>query len=203
MMVTFSEVLKGNVIMSGDTHEVTQLLHDLGGGNRTVVGQLMPLVYEELRSQAMHQLRGERPGHTLNATALAHEAYLKLVDQKLVTWQNRAHFFAIAAQAMRRILINYANQRKAEKRGGGQPLVTFDELAMKRQTKTEDLLALDEALERLAKFNERQSKIVEYPFFGGLSQKEIAEVLGVSEPTVRRNWRLARAWLSRELKHSL
>ena len=112
--------------MSAPIHQITQLLHDLSLGNRTVVDELMPMVYEELRSLAMHRLRGERPDHTLNATALAHEAYLKLVDQKLVTWQNRAHFFALAAQAMRRILVNYANQRRAEKRGGGQLIVTFD-----------------------------------------------------------------------------
>ena len=189
--------------MSAPIRQITQLLHDLSGGNRTVVDKLMPMVYEELRGLAMHKLRGERPDHTLNATALAHEAYLKLVDQKLVTWQNRAHFFALAAQAMRRILVNYANQRRAEKRGGGQPMVTFDEQAIKRETRAEDLLALDEALERLAKLNERQSKIVEYRFFGGLSQPEIAEVLGISEITVRRDWRFARAWLSREIKQSL
>ena len=189
--------------MSAPIHQITQLLHDLSGGNRTVVDKLMPMVYEELRSLAMYKLRGERPDHTLNATALAHEAYLKLVDQKLVTWQNRAHFFALAAQAMRRILVNYANQRRAEKRGGGQPMVTFDEQAIKRETRAEDLLALDEALERLAKLNKRQSKIVEYRFFGGLSQPEIAEVLGISEITVRRDWRFSRAWLSREIKQSL
>jgi RNA polymerase sigma factor (TIGR02999 family) len=188
--------------MSGNI-QITRLLQDLSGGNRTVVDELMPLVYEELRSLARYQLRDERHNHTLNATALAHEAYLKLVDQEQVTWQNRAHFFAIAARAMRRMLINYANQRRAEKRGGGQPLVTFDEQAMMRETRTEELIALDEALAELAQLNERQSQVVELWFFGGLSQAEIAEVLGISEPTVRRDWRFARAWLSRELKGNL
>ncbi len=132
-----------------------------------------------------------------------HEAYLKLVDQNRVNWQNRAHFFAIAAQSMRRVLINYAHKRKAQKRGGGQVIVTFVEESVPRETRAEELLALDEALSRLAKMNERQSKVVEYWFFGGLTHEEIAEVLGVSLPTVRRDWRLARAWLSRELHQSL
>ena len=142
----------------------------------------------------------ERRGHTLNATALVHEAYLKLVDQRDPNWQNRAHFFAIAAKAMRRILINYAEKRRAEKRGGGNPIVTFNEEAVVRESRADDLLALEEALQRLEKLNERQSKVVEYRFFGGLTQEEIAEVLEVSVPTVRLDWRLARAWLSREMQ---
>jgi len=184
-------------------NEITQLLLDLSGGNRAAVDALMPLVYDELRQLAHRQLIGERRGHTLNTTALVHEAYLKLVDQKRVGWQNRAHFFAIASQAMRRILINYAKGRLAEKRGGGQPLVTFDEQSVVKEARAEELVALDEALSELAQLNERQSKVVECQFFGGLTHEEIAAVLAVSVPTVRRDWRLARAWLSRELNRSL
>ena len=178
---------------------ITELLDDLIGGNRTVVDSLLPLVYNELHAMADRQLRRERPDHTLNATALVHEAYLKLIDQKKVNWQNRAHFFGIASLAMRRILINYAQMHIAEKRGGNNVLVTFDDAAMPRESKAEELLVLDEALQHLEELNERQAKVVEYRFFGGLTQEEIAEVLNVSVPTVRRDWRLARAWLSREL----
>jgi len=189
--------------MQNHHNEITQLLIDLSGGNRAAVDALIPLVYEELQQLAHRQLAGERRGHTLNTTALVHEAYFKLVDQKRVGWQNRAHFFAIASQAMRRILINYANSRLADKRGGGQPLATFDEQSVVREVRAEELVALDETLSELAKLNERQSKVVEYQFFGGLTHEEIAEVLSVSVPTVRRDWRLARAWLSRELENSL
>lgn len=184
-------------------NQITQLLLDLSGGNRAAVDALMPLVYEELRQLAHRQLRRERQGHTLNTTALVHEAYLKLIDQQRVNWQNRAHFFALAAQAMRRILINYANNRLAQKRGGGQFLVTFNEQSVVQEARAEELVALDEALSTLAKLNARQSQVVEFQFFGGLRHEEIAEVLGVSVPTVRRDWRLARAWLSRELTNSM
>ncbi|NIR73222.1 sigma-70 family RNA polymerase sigma factor [candidate division KSB1 bacterium] len=160
----------------------------------------MPLVYDELNRLARRQLRGERHKHTLNTTALVHEAYMKLIDQENVTYQNRAHFFAIAAQAMRRILINYANRQRAQKRGGEAPLVTFDERQVSRTARAEELIALDEALTQLAEQNHRLSKVVELRFFGGLTQEEIAEILTVSVPTVRRDWRLARAWLSRELR---
>ncbi len=163
----------------------------------------MPLVYNELHQVAHMHLRKERSDHTLNATALVHEAYFKLVDQTRVNWQNRAHFFAIASQAMRRILINYAYQHKAQKRGGEKVLVTFVDDKFERETKSEELIALDEALNQLQKINERQSKIIEYWFFVGLNHEEISEVLNVSIPTVRRDWRLARAWLSRELNRSL
>lgn len=182
---------------------ITELLAELSGGNRTVVDALMPRVYEELQAMARRQLRGERSGHTINTTALVHEAYLKLVGQQQVDWQNRAHFFSIAALAMRRILINYAHRRMAEKRGGGQVVATFEEGEVARETRAEELVSLDEALSRLEQLNERQSQVVTYRFFGGLTQEEIAEVLGVSVPTVRRDWRLARAWLSRELKRDL
>jgi RNA polymerase sigma factor (TIGR02999 family) len=179
--------------------DITQLLHQLSDGNANAVDALMPLVYDELHAMADRQMRRERANHTLNSTALVHEAYLKLVDQNRVNWQNRAHFFAIAAQAMRRILINYAQSRLAQKRGGGQVLATFNEEEVIRESRAGEIVALDEALTRLAELNERQSKIVEFRFFAGLTQEEIAEVLGVSVPTVRRDWRLARAWLAREL----
>jgi RNA polymerase sigma factor (TIGR02999 family) len=185
--------------MTHDPGDVTQLLAKLTDGNRTVVDALLPMVYDELHSMAERQLSRERANHTLNATALVHEAYLKLIDQRHVTWQNRAHFLAIAAKAMRRILINYAEQRLAQKRGGGQHVTTFDDQLAPRETRIEELVALDRALLKLAEISERQSTVVEYCFFGGLKHEEIAEVLGVSLPTVRRDWRLARAWLSREL----
>jgi len=181
--------------------EVTQLLFDLSKGNRQAVDMLMPLVYKEMHQLAHVHLRKERPDHTLNATALVHEAYIKLIDQDKITWQNRAHFFGIASQAMRRILINYANGRIAQKRGGNPAFVTFDDDKMKRDSKPEELIALDEALKKLETLSERQSKIIEHWFFVGLNHEEIAEVLNVSVPTIRRDFRLAKAWLSRELKH--
>jgi len=179
--------------------EITRLLGQLSGGNEAVVNALMPLVYDELRAMAERQLRRERADHTLSATALVHEAYLKLVDQSRVTWQNRAHFYAIAAQAMRRILINYAERRLAAKRGGDRMRVTLTDNVEAPAQRAEDLVALDRALDRLAELDERQSKVVEMRFFAGLTHEEVAEVLGVSVPTVRRDWRVARAWLSREL----
>jgi len=186
--------------MPPKTTVITKLLLDLSGGNRSMIDELMPLVYAQLHNLAKKQLHHERQNHTLNATALVHEAFLKLVDQTQVNWQNRAHFFAIAAQAMRRILINYAKKRLAEKRGGDQPVVTLDENALVVDSRAEDIIALDEALERLAELNPRQAKVVECRFFTGLTLKEIAKVLGVSVATVQLDWRLAKAWLSRELK---
>ncbi len=186
-----------------ENKNITQLLSEISHGNKEVVNSLMPVVYKELHQMAHLKLRNERSGHTLNATALVHEAYFKLVDQTRVDWQNRAHFFAIASEAMRRILINYAIQRAAEKRGGGRLIVTFIDDQVNRNTKPEELIELDEALKRLAGFSERQSKIIEYWFFVGLNHEEIAEVLNVSVPTVRRDWRIARAWLSKELKKNI
>ena len=180
--------------------EITALLGELSGGNRAIVDELVPLLYDELYNIAQRQLYGERSGHTLNATALLHEAYFKLVDQTRINWQNRAHFFAIASQAMRRILITHARKRNALKRGGGQIIATFDESALMREVRAAELISLDEALTELATFNERQSKVVEYRFFGGLKHEEIAEALGVSVPTVRLDWRLARAWLVGKIK---
>jgi RNA polymerase sigma factor (TIGR02999 family) len=181
-------------------HDVTVLLAELAGGNQDVVNALLPLVYDELHRIAGNRLRGERPDHTLNATALVHEAYLKLVNQSRVSWQNRAHFLGVASQAMRRILINYAQQRRAQKRGGDLIATTFDENAVPGSVRADEMVDLDEALTRLAAVSERQAATVVYRFFGGLTHEEIAEVLKVSVPTVRRDWRLARAWLSNELK---
>ncbi|NBB75102.1 MAG: sigma-70 family RNA polymerase sigma factor [Bacteroidetes bacterium] len=182
------------------TQPFTALLDDLTGGNRTVVDAVLPQVYEELRDLAHRKLRGERPDHTLNTTALVHEAYEKLVQQDRMTWQNRAHFMGVAALSMRRILINYAHKRNAQKRGGGAPVATFEDGMAPRDVHAEELIDLDDALKQLEQLNERQAKVVTYRFFGGLTQKEIAEILDVSVPTVRRDWRLARAWLSRELQ---
>lgn len=191
--------------MPGDHNEdtqgrVTRLLDELSGSNQTVVGELMPIVYGELRAIAKRQLRGQRAGHTINTTALVHEAYLKLVNQKEASWQNRAHFLSVAATAMRHVLINYAHRKNAEKRGGGRAAVTFEEALMSAGTaQADEIIALDEALKRLATFNERQSRVVECRFFGGLTLEEISEALGVSTATVHRDWRIARAWLTREL----
>ena len=179
--------------------EITQMLGRLKNADEDLFESLLPLVYEPLKHLAHKQLRSERSDHTINATALVHEAYLKLVDQRSVTWQNRAHFFAVAARAMRRILIDYARGRGAQKRGGGQIVVTFNEEQVAREAKSDELLALDEALLRLDTINNRQSRVVELKFFGGLAHKEIAEVLDVSIQTVQRDWRFARAWLTREL----
>jgi RNA polymerase sigma factor (TIGR02999 family) len=181
--------------------EVTQMLVKVTEGNKEVVNSLFPIVYKELRQMAQNQLRHERKGHTINATSLVHEAYFKLVDQRNVAWQNKAHFFGIAAQAMRRILINYANSRSAEKRGSGAPNLTLIDGADEKLISSEDLIDLDNVLKKLEEISERQSKIIEYWFFVGLTHEEIAEVIGMSLPTVRRDWRLARAWLSRELKN--
>ncbi len=183
--------------------DITQLLSELSSGNREAVDILLPVVYKELHQLAHMHLRGERRNHTLNATALVHEAYMKLIAQDRITWQNRAHFFGIASQAMRRILINYANARIAEKRGGNKVLATFVDDKVSRESRPEELIALDEALTKLEKLNKRQSRIIEHWFFVGLNHEEIAEVLNVSVPTVRRDFRLAKAWLSRELKKDL
>jgi RNA polymerase sigma factor (TIGR02999 family) len=192
--------------MSGGTQApgITQLLREWSDGKgQEVLDELMPLVYEELRRQAARYLRRERAGHTLQTTALINEAYLKLVDQRQVRWQNRAHFFAIAAQAMRRILVDYARERNREKRGGANredlPLEEATLFLPAAAEKSVDLVALDEALTRLAQFDPRQARVVELRYFSGLSIDETAEVLGVSNPTVRRDWSLARAWLHGQL----
>lgn len=180
--------------------DLTALLERASGGNSDAFNRLFPLVYDELRVLARNRLRSEREGHTLNTTALVHEAYIKLVDQTRVQWQNRAHFFAIASRAMRRILVNYAEMRNAAKRGGGAVRLPIDEVGIVlTEARIDDLLALDRALEQLRTFNERGADVVIYRFFGGLTNDEIAEVMGVAPVTVRRSWTAARAWLKREL----
>ncbi len=181
-------------------NDITILLADISSGDENAVNQLLPLVYDELRRMAGNQLRNEKHNQTLNATALVHEAYLKLVDQNRVTWQNRAHFFAIAARAMRRIIINYANERLTQKRGGGADVLTLNEDTIGFEVRPEELITLDDALTRLEKLSSRQAKVVEYWLFIGLTHEEIAKLLNVSLPSIRRDWRLARAWLSKECK---
>lgn len=181
------------------SEKVTELLAQVSGGNRAAVDELMPLVYRELKRIAGAQSGRERAGHTLQATALVHEAYLKLVDQRGVAWQNRAHFFGVSAQAMRRILLDYAKSRGRLKRGGDVRRTSFDEALIVAEDRASDLLVIDEALTRLEQLDPRQAKVVELRFFGGLSVEETAEVLGVSAPTVKREWAMAKAWLHREL----
>lgn len=181
------------------SQNVTQLLIGWSKGDKAALDALLPLVYEELRNQAARYLRRERVGHTLQTTALIHEAYLKLVDQKNVHWQNRAHFFGIAAQLMRRILVDHARSKKRAKRGGSDIRVSFNEANMLGQAKDLDIVALDEALERLAAIDEQQSRIVELRFFSGLTVEETAAVLSISPATVKRDWSMAKAWLHREL----
>ena len=178
---------------------VTQLLIDWTKGNRDAAAGLMPLVYEELRQLARGYLQRERGDHTLQATGLVHEAYLRLVDQKTTTWQNRAHFFGVAAQLMRRILVDHARRHRTEKRGGEWTKVEFDEALAPSASRTLDVIALDDALHDLAKLNPQHSQIVELRFFGGMTIEEVAEVLDVSPRTVQREWRMARAWLRRQI----
>jgi RNA polymerase sigma factor (TIGR02999 family) len=179
---------------------ITELLHAWSDGEREGADALVPLVYEELKRQARRYLRRERAGHTLQTTALVNEAYLKLIDQRNVRWQNRAHFFGIAAQMMRRILVDYARERNRQKRGGAAENLPLDEaFAIAAGERDLDLLALDEALNRLAEMDERQARIVELRYFSGLSIEETAEVVGLSVSTVKANWSMAKAWLYHEL----
>ena len=180
---------------SASPEEVTQLLLAWGNGNQAALEKLMPLVYEELRRLAHHYMRTERPGHTLQTTALVNEVYFRLVDQKHMHLQNRAHFFAISAKLMRRILVDHARSNQYVKRGGGAHRVTLDEGAVVAEEQAADLIALDDALLRLAALDQRKSSIVELRFFGGLSVEETAEALKTSSRTVMREWRLAKAWL--------
>jgi RNA polymerase sigma factor (TIGR02999 family) len=180
-------------------HELTQLLIDWGNGSQNALEQLFPLVYQELRRMAHRYMRRERPGHSLQTTAVVHEAYLRLIDQKHVQWQNRAHFFAIAAQMMRRILITHAQSHAYAKRGGGTLKVSLDEAAILSKERAGELIALDEALTGLTAIDPRRSQVVELRFFGGLTNEEIAEVLKVSPNTVIRDWNVAKAWLYREM----
>ena len=179
--------------------DITQILQEVSGGNREAPARLMPLIYDELRRLADYYLRRERPDHTLQPTALVHEAYLKLIDQTRVDWQNRAHFFGVAAQLMRRILVDHARRHRASKRGGFQQKLTLDEAVDYSQPRDVDLVKLDDALTALAKFDARQSRIVELRFFGGLTIEETAEALGISPATVKVDWSMAKAWLCREI----
>jgi RNA polymerase sigma factor (TIGR02999 family) len=179
--------------------EVTQLLRQWSDGRQDALDRLLPEIYAELRRLASSYLRRERPNHTLQPTALVHEAFLRLVDQKEVRWQNRAHFFGIAAQAMRRILVDHARAHAADKRGAGQKPIALDEALVAAPSLDVDLLALDEVLTRLERLDLQQSRIVELRFFGGLTIEETAEVMGISPATIGREWTLAKAWLYAEL----
>jgi len=185
---------------------VTRLLLSWRDGNKAALDELLPLVYAELRRLAEAQLRHEKPGHTLQSTALVHEAYLRLIQQNEAQWQNRAHFFAVASRLIRRILVDHARARGAAKRGSGQPKLALDELLAEdipgREQQDWELVALDDALERLARLDEQQSRVVELRFFTGLSVVETAEALGISPATVKRDWATARAWLMRELSRA-
>ena len=178
---------------------ITQLLADASSGDQAALDALLPLVYNELRRLADHYLRHERPDHTLQATALVHEAYLRLVDQTNISWQNRAHFFSVAAQVMRHILVDHARKVHAEKRGGGEHKLSLDEAVSFFEERDVNLVALDEALTELAQLDAQQSRIVELRFFGGLKIEEIAEVLKITPGAVRYDWRMAKAWLHRAL----
>lgn len=184
------------------TEQVTQLLIDWSNGDTAAVDKLMPLVYDELRRLARYYMRRERAGATLQTTALVNEAYLRLVDQKKVQWQNRAHFFAIAAQLMRRILIDRARKRYNSKRGGDVRKVSLDQAAIVSTGRSSDLVALDEALTDLEAIDQRKSKVVELRFFGGLNIEETAEVMSISPATVQREWSMAKAWLYREISQT-
>ena len=181
------------------SHNISHLLNEWNAGDEQALDTLTPLVYEELRRQAAHYLRRERPGHTLQTTALIHEAYLRLIDAKDVNWQSRAHFFAVAANVMRRVLVEHARRRDADKRGGSQIRVELDEALVIADEDGVDLLAIDEALDRLAVVDPQQAHVVELRFFSGLSVEETAAALGVSPKTVKRDWSVARAWLRREI----
>ena len=183
-----------------DPHEVTVLLSALTHGEEDAAGKLIPVVYDELRRLAASYMRRERQDHTLQATALVHEAYLKLIELRSVSWQSRAHFFGVAAQLMRRILIDHARGHLRQKRGGEHKKVSFDDALAFSEQQSAELLAVDESLERLARLDGRQARIVELRFFGGLSVEEAAEVLGVSPKTVKRDWSVAKAWLYADLK---
>jgi RNA polymerase sigma factor (TIGR02999 family) len=179
--------------------DVTQLLGAWSGGDGAALDELMPMVYDELRRLAYRQMAGERGDHTLQATALVNEAYLKLKGQRGAQWQNRAQFFAVAAQMMRHILVDYARRNSRAKRGGGAQQVTLDEAMLVSKNNTDQLLAVDEALQKLEQFDKRKSQVATMRFFAGLSVEETAEALAVSVETVTRDWRFARAWLRNEL----
>ena len=178
---------------------VTQLLQQWSRGDDSALAELTPLIYEELRRVAHHYMEGERPDHTLQTTALVNEAYLRLADQTNPRWQNRAHFFAVAARAMRQILVSYARSQQAQKRGGGAFQVELDEVAIVSPEQSKEIVDLHEAVERLATLDSRKAQVVELKYFGGLNYDEMAEVLKISRVTVRRDWEFAKIWLYTEL----
>jgi RNA polymerase sigma factor (TIGR02999 family) len=180
-------------------HEVTKLLLDWSRGDKTALDQLLPIVYHELRRLAGGFLRRERPDHTLQPTALIHEAYVRLVEQDLPEWHSRSHFFAVAARLMRQILVDHARRHRTAKRGGDQQKMTLDETPVFTHEHAEEVITLDRALQQLASFDARKAHIIEMRIFGGMSVEETAEALGVSVPTVKRDMRMAVAWLRREL----
>jgi RNA polymerase sigma factor (TIGR02999 family) len=188
--------------VSPQPKDVTTLLVEWSAGNSQAFNELVPLVYDQLRQLAARQLRRERPNHTLHSTALVHEAYLKLIDQRRVQWKDREHFFAVASQVIRRILVTYARSRHASKRGSGATMLAFDESIALPDRKDVDLVALDDALESLSRLDAQQGRIIELRFFGGLSIDGTARVMGISTSSVTRDWNVARAWLFRELSRS-
>ena len=185
--------------MNSSSHDVTEILQAWSDGDRGALDKLIPIVYEELHRQAARYLRRERQDHTLQTTALINEAYVRLVDQRDVRWQNRAHFFGVAAQLMRRILVDHARKERAVKRGGPAGQLPLDKVVAISGETDMNLVALDEALTKLAEMDQRKSRVVELKYFGGLTAEEAAEVLGVSEATVRHDWSMAKAWLRREI----
>jgi len=196
-----SKVLPGRSepVVHPYSNEVTKLLQRWRDGNREALDALLPLVYEELRCLAHRHLRNERQDHTLQSTALVHEAYFRMVGQDFPEWEGRAHFFAIAAQLMRQILVDYARSRRAAKRGGGICMVMLDDIEALPERKDVDIVALNDALNTLAELDPRQTRVVELRFFAGLSLEEISEVMGIATATVQRDWTAARAWLYREM----
>lgn len=188
--------------MAQSPNQITELLIAWSGGDKKALDELMQVVYEELHRLAHRQLAKERQDHTLQTTALVNEAYMKLIDQKRVKWQNRSHFFALSSQLMRRILIDYARSRQYAKRGRGMPALPLDETLIVAPGRATEMIALDEALTELAKHDERKARIVELRFFAGLSIDETSELLGVSPGTVMKDWTLAKAWLQREMDRS-
>ncbi|HKQ72977.1 MAG TPA: sigma-70 family RNA polymerase sigma factor [Blastocatellia bacterium] len=181
-------------------NEITERLIAWGNGDASALNELIPVVYQELRRMAGHYLRLENPGHTLQPTALVHEAWLRLIDQTRVDWQNRSQFFGVAAQMMRRILVDHAKTKHREKRGGGLEKLSLDDVINLSQERAADLIALDDALDELTRIDERKSRVVELRYFAGFSVEETAQILGVSPDTVMRDWKIAKAWLYQQIK---
>jgi RNA polymerase sigma factor (TIGR02999 family) len=186
-------------MLERDQHQVTQLLNEWGDGNEVALEELMPLVYDELRRMAKRYMSGQNKGHTFQTTELIHEAYLKLAGNEKQSWKNRAHFFGVAAMAMRHILVNYALSKQSQKRGGEAQKVTLNENSIVSTERSDEIVALDGALKDLTALDERASRVVELKFFGGMTNEETAEVLKVSTETVKRDWQFARSWLLREV----